>query len=66
MAKILFRIVEQELGYGVEVTEPRTAPYIVGGFKTEEEAEAWVADRQFAAKIGDRWERLPDPDRQYW
>jgi hypothetical protein len=38
---------------------------MVSGFKTEEEAEVWVADRQFAAKIGEHWERLPDPDREY-
>ena len=65
MAKILFRVVQQDLGYAVEVIEPGAAPYTAGGFKTEEEAEVWVADRQFAAKIGEHWERLPDPDREY-
>jgi hypothetical protein len=49
----------------VEVTEPGTPPYVISGFGTEADAEAWVADRQFATKIGDLWQRLPDPDRQY-
>jgi hypothetical protein len=65
MATTLFRVIQQDLGYGVEVTEPGASPYTVSGFKTEEEAEVWVADRQFATKVGDRWERLPDPDRKY-
>jgi len=65
MATILFRIVQQDLNYAIEVTEPGASPYTVTGFKTEEEAEAWVADRQFASKVSDRWKRLPDPDRQY-
>ena len=65
MTTILFRIVQQDLDYAIEVTEGDAAPYTVSGFKTEAEAEAWVADRQFATKVGDRWERLPDPDRRY-
>ena len=65
MATILFRILPQDPGYGVEVTEPGTPPYVISGFGTEADAEAWEADRQFATKIGDLWQRLPDPDRQY-
>src|SRR5215469_16721252 len=65
MTTILFRIVQQDLSYAIEVTKGDVAPYTVSGFKTAAEAEAWVADRQFATKVGDRWERLPDPDRRY-
>ena len=66
MAKILFRILPQGEGdYAVEVTEPGDPAYTVTGFKSEEEAEAWVADRQFSAKGADRWERLPDGERRY-
>jgi len=66
MAKILFRIMPQEDGgHAVEVTEPGDPAYTVGGFGTEADAEAWVADRQFASKGADRWERLPDGERRY-
>jgi len=65
MTTILFRIIQQDLSYAIEVTKGDVAPYTVSGFKTAAEAEAWVADRQFATKVGDRWERLPDPDRRY-
>ena len=66
MAKILFRILTQDDGScAVEVTEPGDPAYTVAGFRTEAEAEAWVADRQFAAKGADRWERLPDAERRY-
>jgi len=66
MAKILFRILPQGDGdYAVEITEPDVPAYTITGFKSEAEAEAWVADRQFAAKDADRWERLPDAERRY-
>ena len=66
MAKILFRILTQDDGsFAVEVTEPGDPAYTVPGFRTEAEAEGWVADRQFAAKGADRWERLPDAERRY-
>jgi hypothetical protein len=66
MAKIYFRILLRDGGgCAVEVMEPGDPTYTVEGFGTEEEAEAWVADRQFAAKGADRWERLPDAERRY-
>jgi hypothetical protein len=66
MAKILFRILPQgEDDYAVEVTEPGDPAYTVTGFRSEAEAEAWVADRQFSAKGADRWVRLPDAERRY-
>jgi hypothetical protein len=66
MAKIFFRILPQEdSAYAVEVTEPGDPAYMVGGFQTEGDAEAWVADRQFASKGADRWQRLPDGERRY-
>ena len=66
MAKILFRILPQGDGdYVLEVTEPGVPAYTIAGFKSEAEAEAWVADRQFSAKGADRWERLPDGERRY-
>jgi hypothetical protein len=54
---VFFLIVQQDLSYTIEVTKRDAAAYT--------EADAWVADRQFATKVADRWERLPDPDRQY-
>jgi hypothetical protein len=66
MAKIFFRIMPgEDGGHAVEVTEPGDPAYTVGGFGTEADAEAWVADRQFASKGADRWERLPDGERRY-
>ena len=66
MAKILFRILPQGEGdYAVEVTEPGDPAYTVTGFKSEAEAEAWVADRQFSGKVADQWVRLPDGERRY-
>ncbi len=66
MAKIFFRIMPgEDGGHAVEVTEPGDPAYTVGGFRTEADAEAWVADRQFASKGADRWERLPDGDQRY-
>ena len=66
MAKISFRILPQGEGdYAVEVTEPGDPAYTVTGFKSEAEAEAWVADRQFSGKVADQWVRLPDGERRY-
>jgi hypothetical protein len=66
MAKIFFRIVVQDGGsYAVEITEPGQAPYSVPGFASEDAAEAWVADRQFASRAADHWERRPDAERRY-
>ena len=66
MAKISFRILPQgEEDYAVEVTEPGDPAYTVTGFRSEAEAEAWVADRQFSGKVADQWVRLPDGERRY-
>ena len=66
MAKISFRILPQgEEDYAVEVTQPGDPAYTVTGFRSEADAEAWVADRQFSAKGADRWVRLPDGERRY-
>jgi hypothetical protein len=42
-----YRIVPQkDLTYGVEITTPNTYPGTVPGFRTEEEAEAWIAEQK--------------------
>jgi hypothetical protein len=63
MANILFRVVQQNLSYAVEITEGGGVPYTVANFKSEAAAEAWVAKR--AARGTDHWERQPDPDRRH-
>ena len=66
VAKISFRILPQGEGdYAVEVTEPGDPAYTVTGFRSEADAEAWVADRQFSGKVADQWVRLPDGERRY-
>ncbi len=62
--KIRYRIIPQEdRTYSVEVSEARGVPYTVPGFKSEAEAQIWAAER--AGKSMDKWERQPDPDKNY-
>jgi hypothetical protein len=42
-----YRIVPQkDLTYGVEITSSQTFPGTVPGFRTEAEAEAWIAEQR--------------------
>jgi hypothetical protein len=63
MVNILFRIVQQNLSYAVEITEGGGVPYMVPNFKSKAAAEAWVAKR--AAKGTDHWMRQSGSDRRH-
>jgi len=62
--RILYRIVSLEDGtYLIEVSETEGTQYVVPGFKSEADAEAWAADR--GSRGFDRWERQPDAEKRY-
>jgi len=65
MAKILYRMVPEVPGsYAVEVKDHGSLVHFESGFRTEAEAEAWVAAQAKATSGIDQWERRPDLPRR--
>jgi hypothetical protein len=57
MAQIQYLIVDESIGtYAVEIRDPHETPYRTDGFRSKEQANAWIQRQKQKAAAGDLWE----------
>jgi hypothetical protein len=46
-------VLRRDRTYGVEVSKPKSTPFIVNGFRTETEADGWIKFQRLRTKERD-------------
>jgi len=57
-------VLRRDRTYGVEVSKPKSTPFIVNGFRTEVEADGWIKFQRLRTKERDAW-RKSCPGRRH-